>query len=292
MHFRPFITLAAAAAIACSCSDKAAAPESDGVQQVCISASAHTRTFLEEDGRTTRWMPGDRIALWACSSAGFVLTAEPFSLWHYGEGFPTAFFTAGIDPLPAGTYTYYAAYPVPASVSGSSVAYDLPAVQSGSADASCAVMLARPVEGAALEAGRNPDFGLSFIHRTHILKITVPESKNLLGAPVERLEIDFPTPVAGRLTLDAARPDAAPVLSDGGTSTLTLDFPLPVDAGDTFWAVIAPGDMSGGQIVFRAYSASARSAAISTPGKEFLPGHTTPVRLTIPAAEPSGSEKR
>lgn len=280
-----FLLVFAAAALLSSCSrtEENALPgpgENQG-GRVTFALAAETRTSIDEDGRTTRWMPGDQIALWAVDGTGSALTAEPFTLWHFDTTLASAFFTADIEPLPEGTYTYYASCPLPANTEGTTAGFDIPAVQTGTSDISCAVMLARPVEAGALQAGHNPDFGLSFVHRTHILKITVPADKNLLGEPVEKLAITFPEPVAGRLTFDVTDPDAVPVLTDE-TRTLTLDFPSPVEAGETVWAVIAPADLSAGEIVFRAYSASYESQPISTTGKNFLPGHTTPISLTIP----------
>ncbi|WP_297606890.1 hypothetical protein [uncultured Alistipes sp.] len=241
-----------------------------------------TRTEIEENGTVTRWSPDDRIALWASDGSALALTAEPFALWHFGEEYPEAWFTAQIDPMAEGRYTYYGAYPEPDALSGTVAEYDLPAVQDGSKSMRRAVMVARPAEGEALTGAANGELRLSFVHKLHILKITIPEQKNLLGQPIHRLELDFGRPVAGRLTVDVSDPEAPAALTEG-KSVLSLDFPTPVDAGATIFAVIAPVDLSDGEVSFRAYSQACESESISMPGKHFLAGHTTPIRLTIPA---------
>ncbi|MEG1622580.1 MAG: hypothetical protein RR330_04335 [Alistipes sp.] len=265
--------------------ESAQIPENGAQIEVSITLPATTsRTELEPDGITTRWSSGDQIALWATNGSATPLIAAPFTLWHFEATYPTALFTATIDPMPAGNYTYAAVYPLPATHNGTIVNYDLPAQQAGSADGRYAVMVARPITGSALEAGRNPDFGLHFIHKLHILKITIPAQKNLLGAPVTRLTMTFPAPVAGKITFDVADNTSAPVLSES-SNTLTLNFSTPVDAGSTFWAVIAPANMTGGKITFKAYSDTTESEPVTMEGKNFQAAHTTPIQLTIPKAQ-------
>ncbi len=253
-----------------------------GKVEVRIAASqpSATRTEIEENGAVTRWSPGDRIALWAVRDGAAVLAAQPFSLWHFGEEYPVAWFTSQIDPMAEGTYVYYGAYPVPDAVDGTRAEYDLPAVQDGSNDLRCAVMVGRPVQAAAL-TNLAEELHFAFVHKLHILKITVPEDRNLLGEPVSRLEIDFSRPVTGRLTVDVSDPDAPVALADG-SSVLTLDFPAPVEAGAVVYAVIAPVDLTGSAITFRAYSERHEAEPIAAGGKNFEAGHTTPIRLTIP----------
>jgi len=277
----------AAAALAVACSgDPNVDPQPEapagGKVEVRIAAtlSSATRTEIEENGAVTRWSPDDRIALWAERDGAAVLTAQPFSLWHFGEEYPVAWFTSRIDPMGEGTYVYYGAYPVPDAVDGIRAEYDLPAVQDGSNDLRCAVMVGRPVRAAAL-TNLTEELHFAFVHKLHILKITVPEDRNLLGEPVSRLEIDFSRPVTGRLTVDATDPDA-PVALTGGSSVLTLEFPAPVEAGAVVYAVIAPVDLTGRTISFKAYSERSESQSITTMGKVFTAGHTTPIRLTIP----------
>ena len=266
---------------ACSGSFEEPTPIPEGGVEVRVAVpTGVNRAQIEENGTVTRWSSGDCIALWAEEVEGFALKAQPFTLWHFSQEFPTAYFTASITPLTGSSYTYYASYPLPESVDGGLATYQLPAVQDGTSMRPYALMVATPEQGAALNA-QNKDLHLSFRNKLHLLKITIPESKNLLGKPLERLDIIFPVEVTGRLTMDVTDPDT-PVMLSEGSRVLTLKFPEPVDAGDVIWANIAPVDASGSMISFRGYSSDTESELISTMGKHFEEGHTTPIRLTIP----------
>ncbi len=251
------------------------------VQVFVAAPDGATRTEIEPDGAVTRWSPGDAIALWATDGVDTPLSGEAFSLWRFSEEFPTAYFSAFINPMPEARYTYYGVYPLPVEVQGLTALYDLPEVQQGTNSISHAVMVARPVEAGALTAAAAEPLHLDFVHKCHILKITIPEGKNLLGEPIKRLDITFPTEVTGRLAVNLSDPEAEVVLS-GGSKLLSLQFEEPVDAGDVIFAVVAPVDASKGMITFRAYSETREAQPIATLGKKFLPGHTTPIRLTIP----------
>lgn len=244
---------------------------------------------LEGDRQTVRWSTDDRIALWALDAEGnAALDAEPFALWHYNATFDNARFTAEIPEMAAGTYTYYAVSPVPASWEGTRAAYEIPAVQSGRFDGACDIMVAAdPVTAPALTEGDNSArVSFEFLHKVHLLKLRIPENK--LGERITRLEITFPEPVVGTLSVDAADPSAAPELTQGG-STLTIEFPEPVEAdADTyFYAAIAPiqlGDTDA--IRVKAYGELCESKTGVFTGKA-LPlraGRITPIALTVPEA--------
>ncbi len=247
-----------------------------------------TRTALEADGRTVRWSAGDRIAVWASDGSSTALDAVPFALHTFGTEFSAADFTATIDPMAEGSYTYYALYPLPAGHDGTQVYFDLPARQRGRYDASADLMAAAPVTGGPLgDAHDAPEF--VFRHLCHAFRIEVPGGRNLFGRAVRRLEITFPTEVTGRLSLDAAAPDAVPVLSDG-SRTVVLDFGesgLTDTAGDYAWFFVAPVALDG-EVLFRAYDGEGYQAASLTThlNKSLEAGHTTPVTLTLPEARP------
>ncbi len=247
-----------------------------------------TRTSLDPDGRTTRWSAGDRIAVWA-RNAEFALDAQPFALHTFKGEYSAANFSATIPQMAEDTYTYYAVYPVPAQHSGTNVSFTLPSVQNGAYDGAADIMVAAPVMGPALAKTPREELTLAFRHLCHAVRIEIPAGRNRLGRPVKRLEIVFPAAVAGTLTFDAARPDAAPVLTDG-TDTIVLDFPDEglTDAEGTYaWIFIAPADIEG-EITFHAFDGSGyQAAAIRTSvSKTFEAGHTTPIALTIPEARP------
>lgn len=257
--------------------------EMGGMVDVCIAISdGHTRTELDpENPAITRWSVGDKIALWADNGSEWSLSATPFTLWHYSDEYSTAYFTAQIAMMADGNYDYFAAYPLPTSFSDGVANYTLPSVQDGSKSLANAVMVATPLRAGALTSGGDEELDFSFVHKLHILKITIPESKNLLGEPVVRLDITFPSEVVGDLAVDI-RDASLPVTLSNGSNILSLNFSEPVDAGDVVYAVIAPTDASNGVITFKAYSELRESEEISTSGKIFEAAHTTPIRLTIP----------
>lgn len=180
-----------------------------------------------------------------------------------------------------GSYDYYAAYPLPNSSQDGVAYYSLPSIQDGSTLLKNAIMVAHPTQGISLTEGGDEELDLSFVHKLHILKITIPESKNLLGEPIRKLEITFPVNVVGDLALDITDVDA-PVELSNGSNVLELNFNEAVNAGDVVYAVIAPVDASQGEISFKAYSELRESEVITTQGKLFEEAHTTPIRLTIP----------
>lgn len=288
---RTLIAALALAATACtdgtSRFDEPAAPS--GTVRVTVGAASGigvgTRTQLDDDGRQVRWIPGDRIALWAVNDANtVVLDAQCFEMLHYNASFDSARFTADIEAMPSGSYSYYAVSPTPAATAGTKATFDIPAVQNGSQQLACDVMVAEPVtNGGALIEGDNSDaLSLHFSHKVHVLKIHLPA--NRMEQPISQLTLTFPVPVVGRLTVDAADPDAAIELPTGEAGkVLTLSFDSPKDAGDTVFAVIAPVELNeNDEIEIKAYAGALESAAAHMPGKNYRAGHTTPVNLTIP----------
>ena len=207
--------------------------------KIDIESEDKTRTELGEDGVSVKWSSDDQIALWAVNSRSeTTLDKQVFKLYHYNAAYNTARFTGNIAPMPEDTYTYYAVSPAPAESNGTEATYLIPAVQNGAFNGDWDVMVAEPVTAPALEkddTGNTVQF--QFRHKVHVLKIRIP--KNDLGEKVSEITLAFPQPVTGRMTVDAAKPDAAPTLTSG-SSTLTLRFDEPKDAGDVVFAVIAP----------------------------------------------------
>ena len=223
-----------------------------------IRARSATRTSLDEGGEEVRWQEGDRLTLWARNSASeTVLDGAAFTLYHYNATYNSASFRGSIRPMPEDTYTYYAVSPVPASTDGLRASYDIPAVQDGAFHGEWDVMVATPIEGAgplrehdkkdANGISDNTDVvDLQFAHKIHVLKIAIP--RNDLGEPVSEITLTFPSPVAGRLTVDASDPAADGVLAGSG-NTLTLRFSEPKDAGAVVYAMIAPLTLGEGETV-------------------------------------------
>ncbi len=248
------------------------------------------RTALEEDGFSIRWAKDDKIALWALDGLGnAALAAHTFSMYHYNATYGNAKFTADIPEMPVGEYTYCAVYPAPdaANVNGTQASFDIPATQDGTFNGRYDIMVAAADQPtAALQEGDNSDrVQLQFVHKVHLLQITIPENK--LGDPITSLTLTFPSAVTGRLTVDATNPDAAPVLTNGN-NVLTLNFATPKNIGDTVYAMIAPTTIADTEnISIKAYSATRSSIPVNMfkegfTGREFAAGHTTPIKLTVP----------
>lgn len=292
MYKRIWTILSALPLIGASCSDmpQHAAPSDKQTVRVTVGSgpridiAPQSRTELDEDGVTIRWSDDDRIALWAVNGNGAeAFNAATFALWHYNASFGSAKFRGDIPAMEEGAYTYYAVSPVPDAVSGTLAGYDIPAVQNGAFDGDCDVMVAAPVQGPALMQGDNSDaVRFAFRHKIHVLKIRIPS--NALGEKISALELAFPQPVTGRLTIDAAKPDAEGVLTQG-SNLLTLRFPEPVEQGATVYATIAPVEIpQHEQITITAIGQSCESKPGSFAGKVFAAGHTTPIALHVPEA--------
>lgn len=261
-----------------------------------IQSQSTTRTSLDEDGEVVRWQTGDRLALWAVNAAAqTVLDATAFSLYHYNATYNSASFRGSIPQMAEDTYTYYAVSPVPASTDGLRASYDIPAVQDGTFHGEWDVMVATPIEGAdALREHDKKDpsgisdntdiVNLQFSHKMHVLKISLP--KNDLGEPISEIELTFPKPVVGRLTVDAANPAAAAELSES-SNTLTLRFSEPKEAEDVVYALIAPVTLEEGQevsIVASSSTLESEERTFAPAGRTFAAGHTTPINYNVPAA--------
>lgn len=280
-------TIAALATVVVACHEEDSSPKGIGLRrpvEVRIAAPA-TRTAVGDDGLSMKWIKGDRLALWAYDDAAPVFEAVPFRFWYHTGADDRGMFVGTVDPMPAGTYTYYGASPLPEETDGTRVSYTIPAVQSGAWDSRCDIMLAA-TQAAGLQEEVLNEVNLHFYHKVHALKITVPEGRNRLGRPIEKLRIDFGRPVAGRMTWDMKNPDAAPEMT-AATDAVTLDFATPVDEGDSFWVYIAPTDLRDAEVKFTATDGTEYSWPLATHAFEECPaGVATPVTLTIREARP------
>lgn len=242
----------------------------------CGGIDITTRTEIDENSLDVRWVSGDSIRLWARESlagggvaSGFVLEKHPFVFNYYSPQFKQAAFTghkvdmSGFDS--DRRYDYFAVSPTPASVSGTSATFDIPAVQSGEFNSGCDIMTAQLPNAVALEEGdTNWSIRLPFEHHVHVLKITIPS--NRLESPkfpgqeeaIRAIELTFPDPVTGRLTVDATGATAPVFTPVEGGNVLTLRFDQPKRAGEVVYAFIARQEpLSGdGKVVIKAIGAS------------------------------------
>lgn len=257
------------------------------------TGDASTRTMMNPDGLTASWEKGDRIAVWAKNSAGeYTLNNTLFSV--YGVDGARAFFTATIDAsMPENRYTYYAVYPAPESFSGTKATFTIPSVQDGRVGGGADIMIAAPVlHGPLDEVKELSDYtklGMSMEHILHQFRLYLPENCGLeAGERIEKIVLDFPKPIVGKITADFSDPYAAPELSDGGSSIIlklseSLEvsstekrnyamasiLPISFDASDTFNIKVYSTTKIG------------TSGPINLGGRTFAAGHSTPVRILL-----------
>ena len=282
-----------------SCMDdfKMELPEVDPSGKVTVgffAGGTQTRTAMLPNGLSTEWVSGDEIAVWAMNSSGsYALTNQTFRT--YGIDSSRGFFSSTLDAaMPEGTYTYYCCYPVPLSVSGTQVTFDVPAEQDGKAGNGADIMVATPVQHAALAAIPDPEdhsgMSMSMNRMMHQFRFWIPSSNTILnGEGLERIYLTFPSAVAGNVTVDVASPTTAPVLS--GTDSHMILWPdgyLHMSTSDDnpqySCLAFAPTSFDAGQsLVVKAYTDTkiAIFDPIDLQGRTFLPGHSTPVKLNV-----------
>lgn len=257
------------------------------------TGEASTRTMMNPDGLTASWEKGDRIAVWAKNSAGeYTLNNTQFSV--YGADGARAFFTATIDAsMPEDRYTYFAVYPAPESVSGTKATFTIPSVQDGRVGGGADIMIAAPVlHGPLDEVKELSDYtklGMSMEHILHQFRLYLPENCGLeAGERIEKIVLDFPKPIVGKITADFSDPYAAPELSDGGSSiTLKLSESLEVSSTEKrnyAMASIFPTSFDvSDSFNIKVYSTTkiGTSGPINLGGRTFAAGHSTPVRLSF-----------
>lgn len=258
----------------------------------CIG-EASTRTMMNPDGLAASWEKGDRIAVWAKNSAGeYTLNNTQFSV--YGADGARAFFTATIDAsMPEDRYTYFATYPVPESVSLTKATFTIPSVQDGKVSGGADIMIAAPVlHGPLDEVQELSDYtklGMNMEHILHQFRLYLPENCGLeAGERIEKIVLDFPKPIVGKITADFSDPYAAPELSDGGSS-ITLKLSEPLEASSTekrnyAMASIFPTSFDvSDSFNIKVYSTTkiGTSGPINLGGRTFAAGHSTPVRLSF-----------
>ena len=296
------MAIAAMGSIACNTSDLEETPLTPNTTHDVVLRASHgslSRTELgESDGSTQaiRWSVGDQLLAWAESaSTGFyAFEGATFTLGTYNATYESADFMATVGAMAEGTYTYHAVYPTPETRTGTTVSYTLPAVQRGTYDPALDVMTATTTGNALLprsttqtEIGwQEPE--LHFAHLFHLVRIRIPEGKNLLGQPIKRLDVIFPQEVVGTVSFDVKDPIGTATWSNL-TNKITVELPDngTVDAGSGYiWLHIKPGTLTG-DLRFRAYgSAGVPSQEIAASiDKTFVAQRITPIALTIPQAD-------
>lgn len=240
------------------------------------------RTTIGEDGKTTHWEAGDKVALWARNSSGdYTLSGSTFYLHHFSTDYNRAIFTATIPEMAEDTYDYMFCSPLPKSTNGTKVTYTVSSTQDGTYQGEHDIMIATPVTAPALDDAATSEFEVSMHHMMHALRITIPEGRNLFGYRFTRLEITFPIPVVGDITLDVKNPDADPVYSNL-SNTLVIENANGFDAGDTIWAFVLPGTVDG-TVSYSVKGENRRSVVNDYPmSRNLQSGHVTPISMATP----------
>ncbi len=244
-----------------------------------------TRTTLADDGMTTRWAEGDKLAVWAMDAeGGFAFENCEFRMRYFSAEFDKAYFVSSIEPMADGEYTYMLSYPTPKAVEGTHATYTLPAVQSGVYDGSYDVMVAESVVAGELNKDEKTELNTLMHHQMHALKITIPEKSGNFTDRVYGLDITFPRGVVGDMTVDVANPTAEPTLSNM-SNTITVWNDEGFAVGSDIWVFVLPGTVSG-EVSYRIEGAEQRSeVAVYNLERDMQRGHVTPIRMGMPSFE-------
>ena len=287
--FKRFALLTAVALgfVACASEvDNSPARPTEQIEEVGFAMAVNTtRTAIGEDGRTTDWVVGDKLAVWAMEAdGGLALENTQFTLRYFSGEYDKAFFTSNIAEMTEGNYTYMLSYPIPASVAGTEATYRLPAEQTGKYEGRYDIMIAEPVAAEALTSAQKVELNTIMRHQMHALKITVPEKASNFDSRVYALQITFPTDVVGDVTLDVANPDAAPTYSNT-SNTITVKSDEGFVVGSDIWVFVLPGMVSG-DVSYKITGLEQRSEVATYHfERELERGHVTPIRMAMPPFE-------
>lgn len=241
-----------------------------------------TRTSIADDGMTTRWAAGDRLAVWAKDSGGrYVVENSVFTLRNFSDSYDMAYFSGNVPAMPEGDYTYLLSYPTPKKVVSTLATYTVSDKQSGEYDGVYDIMIAEPVTDGSLTEGNNVVLNTTMRHKMHALKITIPEGRNIFGSRFTRLKITFPVKVVGDITFDLSDFSEEPIYSNM-SNIITVENDKGFDAGDDIWVFVIPGTVDG-NVSYKVESATQRSVVNTYPLQRTLAaGHVTPIRMATP----------
>ena len=284
---RIFVLVVALAIVSCSNDGDVFNPTTNREAEVQFALSADaTRTMIGEDGRTTNWVVGDKIALWAQKNSGeFVAEGAQFMLHHFSTEYSKAFFAGNIAEQTDDSYTYYMCSPMPGKVDGTSVTYTLPAEQDGTYNGAYDIMVARATEAGAITASGQTELNTSFIHQMHALKIMVPEKESNFDSKIYKLEITFPNAVVGDITFDVTNPNGEPTYSNT-SNTIVVESAEGIAVGSDIWVFVLPGTVSGdGNYKMTGLEQRSEVQPCSFDNREFVRGHVTPIKMSMPPFE-------
>ena len=252
-----------------------------------------TKSYLDSNGTSVRWCEGDEIALWAESGSNYSLEAQRFCL--YGSTADKGVFTSrSSEAMTPGSYTYYVTYPYPESFSSNNAVFNIPSVQHGKAAGGEDIMLSSPQSYTELLPLSQTDGYVSMKvgmnHLMHAFRFFLPYGEDSFGTEgVQKIELEFPRNVVGKLSLDVTDFDSAILTEGSNRITLELDEPLTVSGLSSrkyAYALFFPTQFTEGEALkVKLYSKSGVSVLdpIDLQARFFAPGHATSVKL-----EPQG----
>lgn len=256
---------------------------------------SETRTEMLSNGLSAVWTAGDELAVWASNTSGsFALSNQVFKT--YGIDGQRGFFTSTLaEPMPEGTYTYYCTYPVPVSVAGTEVTFNLPAQQDGKVTGGADIMIATPVSHGPLVSVPEPEdhsgMRMTMNRMVHQFRFYMQEESDGLNEDIKEIIVTMPDPVVGTVSADITSPTDGLTLT-GGSDVFSLNLsdglPASPSAADMYFAcgAICPSDKVYTDSDFMnitLYSQKYKAVLdpISLAGRQFLAGHSTPVRMTL-----------
>lgn len=254
-----------------------------------------TKSAINPDGISFHWEESDNIVLWALNSeGGYALSGQEFN--RVGDFGDEAIFTTTLaEPMPDELFTYFACSPVPVSANGRMASFSVPSEQDGTLSGAD-IMVGCPVQYGPLGKyvpGGAAGMKMNLRHLVHVFKFYLPYgSDGIEGEPVKRIEVSMPEDVCGTLSTDVSDPEATAVLSEGTSSfVLNLTEPLmPSSESGRNYACAAVSPFSyDGSVPMRItlfsdhYLAYADDICIS--GRSFMPGHATPVRISVKSTQ-------
>ena len=254
------------------------------------AGGSQTRTEMLENGLSAAWVADDQLAMWAKNSSGsYILSNQIFKT--FGIDDELGYFTSELaSAMPEDTYTYYCCYPIPSSVSGTKVTIDVPSIQDGKVSGGADVMIATPVQHGALapkpEIEDHSGLSMQMNRMLHQFRFFISDGgEKLQGASVEKIKLEFPMPVVGSTVFDYADPTIAPVLNSGYRD-ITLNLSQPISQAQQNYACVSfvPSAFKSGEYLnVKAYTSDkiVKVNPIDLCAREFLAGHSTPVRFIV-----------
>jgi len=270
-----------------------------GVEVGFYAGGCQTRTAMLPNGLSAEWQPGDDISVWAKNSSGtYTLSNQIFTT--YGINSSRGFFTSKLSSaMPEGIYTYYCCYPAPLSVNGTTATFNVPAVQDGKVTGGADVMVATPVQHAALTAIPDPEdhsgLSMKMNRMMHQFRFWFPQEYDIIDEEILEITLSTPQAIAGNVSVDMTDPAAAMSLT-GGANSIYLDLTDPIASSATmddaeFACVsVIPYDgtyTDSDYMNLTVYSQRYKLTVdpISLSGRSFVRGHSTPVRIIPTSSE-------